>query len=464
MGWEGLDFTYIPLSKEQVVAELELLSAPNVFHNGTTHTASLQPHPNKHTQDRHIAENWNLQEDGIWKFRALFDGHAAGDETVDYVFSTLPSKIKSSLIAIPTEERDNAGTISSMLRDAVSSLDDSIRQGILELFPSVEHIEKLSDEDIRLIVNDRPPEQIHRSGATVPSPTGPISLTEKYADRGSNNIKVTRGMRGTTVLAVLISPNRGIWTASLGDCQAILGQQTLSPLHKEPEMKNPSWTKTQLGKNHNASEPSELARLKLEHPGEEEFVVEKNRVLGLIAVTRAIGDHQFKLPAIYSKRIFGLTAPGMNRPEVHLQMLTERVRTPPYVSGVPEVEYVKLGGEAKACLIMCSDGLMDLYGGEDWQEKHIELKEMFKHWMDQVGEKLDLALSPSSGALKLFNGMDNLALSLIHRGLHGPPISLMGLNWTDEDGLERMSKFLTLRAPEYNDKWMDDTTVLVEIL
>lgn len=74
LGWEGRDFTYTPLSKEQAVAEMERLSSPKVSHNGTTHTASLQPHPKKHSQDRHIAENWDLQEGGIWKFRALFDG------------------------------------------------------------------------------------------------------------------------------------------------------------------------------------------------------------------------------------------------------------------------------------------------------------------------------------------------------------------------------------------------------
>ncbi|GAW09114.1 phophatase 2c family protein [Lentinula edodes] len=198
-------------------------------------------------------------------------------------------------------------------------------------------------------------------------------------------------MRGTTVLVVLINSDGGLWTASLGDCQAVLGQKESS-----------FWTTTILR--------------------EEESAVAKNRVLGLIAVTRAIGDHQFKLPSIYTKRVFSLTIPGMNRPD-HTQIIVKRNLTPPYVSGIPEVKYVKLHDGARACLFMCSDGLLDLYGGENWQEKHIDIAELCKTWVDLVGEKLD-------SSSQSFDPKENLALFLLNRGLRGPPRSYTGEIWT----------------------------------
>ncbi|KAJ3971079.1 protein serine threonine phosphatase 2C [Lentinula raphanica] len=449
MGWPNRDFTYHLLTEEEASTEISRLSAPGIS-SGRVHTVSLQPNREKPSQDRFITEEWDLGERGIWKFRAVFDGHAAGDETVDYVFSTLPHKIRSALTALFDI---NTEAVSSLLRENISATDDSIKQGVLELFPSSTYLEQLSDEEIRAIVNDRPTSDSQAvddmPDVTVPSLTGPTTLTRKYAGRGPHNMKVTRAMRGTTVLIVLISPEGGTWTASLGDCQAVLGQKQSS-----------TWTTTILSANHNAAEPSEVARVRSEHPGEEN-VVDKNRVLGLIAVTRAIGDHQFKLPSIYTKRVFALAIPGMNRPEYHTELILNCNLTPPYVSGVPDVRYFKLDNNAKACLIMSSDGLLDLYGGQDWQEQHVDIADLCKTWVDLIGASLDTDPNSSSAPHQSAEPLDNLALSLLNRGLRGPTKTFAGDIWTDDDALDRASSLLTL---EYKDKWMDDTTVLVEVL
>ncbi|KAE9388931.1 hypothetical protein BT96DRAFT_1003730 [Gymnopus androsaceus JB14] len=416
MGWPGHDFTYFSLSEEKAASELERLAAPKVLCNGTVHAVNFQPHPEKHSQDRYVATEWDLKDSGIWKFRAVFDGHAAGDETVDFTFATLPSNIEASLAAIPATQLSD-----------------------VDLFPSPEFLEKLSDDEIRNIVNDQSTSAVENADVMVPSPIGPITMAKKYSGRGPNNIKFS--------------------------------------------LKN---------------KVNQIARLKKEHPGEEDDVVAKNRVLSLIACYKryvflktsltcssprslyiAIGDNQFKLPSIYTLRVFALTVPGMNRPEHHSQMITERNRTPPYVSGVPEVGYVKLEKGVKgtcivfdpaqryldalllAFLIMCSDGLMDLYGGEDWQEKKVDMMEMFKSWVGLVGEKLD---SPSATNTDKHDPLNNnLALLLLRRGLRGPTIATSrGQSpWTDVEALDRMSSLLTL---ECRDKWMDDTTVMVETL
>ena len=52
-------------------------------------------------------------------------------------------------------------------------------------------------------------------------------------------------------------------------------------------MANGTWESAILSSYHNASNPTEIARLRKEHPGEERDVVSNSRVLGMIAVTRS---------------------------------------------------------------------------------------------------------------------------------------------------------------------------------
>lgn len=99
--------------------------------------------------------------------------------------------------------------------------------------------------------------------------------------------------------------------------------------------------------------------------------------------------------------------------------------TPPYVSNQADVQKVDLG-EGDAFLILCSDGLMDLYEPQT-------LDEMAMTWVELVG------------ATKIGGGRQNAALRLLREGLGG------------EDG-EKVSRVLTVELME---KWMDDTTVIV---
>ena len=161
----------------------------------------------------------------------LFDyfiGHA-GHETVDLAYSVLPDMIEQKLrgLLLKGESKSQAGVvsgglssddISTMLRDTIKSLDDRITREILELFvasgarstldlvtlqeEAMKAIEGMRDEDIIRIIDDG----------------------------GDNQMKLLRGMRGTTALVALIAPpgmscdgngkGRGIWVASLGDCVA----------------------------------------------------------------------------------------------------------------------------------------------------------------------------------------------------------------------------------------------------
>ena len=106
--------------------------------------------------------------------------------------------------------------------------------------------------------------------------------------------------------------------------------------------------------------------------------------------------------------------------------------TPPYLSGVPDVRHVDLASAnaSEAFLIMCSDGLMDLYDDDRLNLEHV----LAPRWVGHVA-----AQSRDS---------ENLALALLRDALGG----------TDTD---KVSRLMTV---EMTFRWMDDTTILVQRL
>ena len=121
-------------------------------------------------------------------------GHA-GHETVDYVASVLPNTIQNALakVILHHNHTPDASTISNVLTSTIAFFDEDIGRALLKLFPDPEALAKLSDKEIREIINDG----------------------------GSNSTTVLRCMLGSTVLISLVNPSRtSLWTASLGDCAA----------------------------------------------------------------------------------------------------------------------------------------------------------------------------------------------------------------------------------------------------
>lgn len=103
--------------------------------------------------------------------------------------------------------------------------------------------------------------------------------------------------------------------------------------------------------------------------------------------------------------------------------------TPPYVSNIADVQHVALADEiSDAYLILCTDGLMDLYCAPG---QHPDLSKLSVAWVHQ----LNLAIS---------DGVPNRALHLLRDALGG----------SDE---KRVSRMITV---EMENRWMDDTTIL----
>jgi len=242
-------------------------------------------------------------------------------------------------------------------------------------------------------------------------PTDEIKrLINDHSSGGENYAKVIRSICGTTALIGLVDPDKeNLWVANLGDCQATLGTQT-----DDGELRGCSLTQ-----NHNATNFLERRRLRAEHPGESECIRD-GRVLGALAVTRALGDFTFKLPPEFVKRVVLNVEPGFQA--LHkVEELINRLRTPPYLSNEAEIHHHAITKSDKY-LILSSDGLTDLYP----RNPHA-----CTEWVKSIATNEGFE--------------DNKALRILRNALGG----------SEEDVV---SRHLTV---EMEGRWMDDTTILV---
>jgi len=395
MGWgeEGALWYYTVLPEPYISSELHRLSYAASYDDSDI--VSFQPCPNPEfaNQDRYVLRNLPLPG-GTWKLRAIFDGHA-GHETADYAAYVLPGLIQQSIASIL--ERDSAPSpslISDALTKAIADFDKSIGDALLHIFPDKLALMDMNDDEVKSIIND----------------DGPTSGV------------VLRCMRGSTALISITDPSSSnLWVASLGDSAAVIGTR---------DQESGQWHSTILSSSHNGENPAEADEVKRTHPNEPECFFEE-RVLGAIAVTRSLGDYYFKLPAVYTHRVFLNSEPSFPSPD-KVRSFIFRNKTPPYLSGIPDIQHVDLASSnsSEAFLIMCSDGLMDLYDDDRLNLQSV----LAPRWVGHVAAQ--------SRASK------NLALDLLRDGLGG-------------DDTEKVSRMITV---EMTFRWMDDTTILVQRL
>ncbi|KXN90223.1 [Pyruvate dehydrogenase [acetyl-transferring]]-phosphatase 1, mitochondrial [Leucoagaricus sp. SymC.cos] len=321
----------------------------------------------------------------------------AGHATVDHAVHSLPGQIRQKLESTPSRDPD---AISNLLVDVVAAFDDAIAQDFFRIVPDRQTLEQLSNEQLRTLVD-----------GIQASP--------------DNDAIIKRVMHGTTALISLLDPSRqNLWVASLGDCQAALGQKD----------KLGEWTTSFLSSFHNGCDEAEVQRIRREHPGESECV-HNDRVLGAIAVTRALGDHEFKFHPVFTDHILARTNPGFKFFATTYQDFLARIHTPPYLSNRPDVQHVNLTDRdqyQEILLIMCSDGLLDLYLDSS---PSLSLKQLPQVWLT--------ALDTRDTSLDAYN---NLSLALLRNALGGKDT-------------EKVSRNITV---EMTSRWMDDTTILVQ--
>ncbi|OBZ68173.1 Protein phosphatase 2C C10F6.17c [Grifola frondosa] len=423
MGRGGPDrWTYRILREPGLTAELDRLSNPRSV--GAVHSVTFQPCRSYHhrSQDRYTVEEWRLPG-GTWTCTAIFDGHMNHD-AVEVVSHKLSPRIKESLESLLRTTPAHSFSpelVSSVLSQAITQLDNLILSEFLELFPGG-HIDMAH---VRQVINDQ-------------SGTG-----EGYR-------KTASALGGTTALVALTDPAKAnIWVANLGDCCAVLGTRDESG----------SWHGTLINSIHNGSNPTEVQRIRSEHPAETDCV-RNERVLGFLAPTRgtgdnralslhlidyvirrpALGDAWLKLPAQYTEKVFShLEADWLSQYSLHPH--ASQITTPPYVSNKPDVYHMALKRRVRngsfcgdGLLIMCSDGLTDLYEGFSHEE-------MADDWVRVVGEEAD---SIARGERPRGT---NLASVLLRDAVGGSDEQLLSRNLT----------------VEMEERWIDDTTIVVQL-
>ena len=156
------------------------------------------------------------------------------------------------------------------------------------------------------------------------------------------------GLSGACAILSIYDPNRNILrVANVGDCRGVLG--------KIDTMTN-KYITTPLSIDQNGFNKLEVARVRAEHPGEENVVDEKTgRTLGM-APSRVFGDGIWKWPRDIGMELYEHFWSFKPRGEkVYL--------TPPYLTAEPVVTTTKIERKGEF-MILATDGLWDCMSNE----------------------------------------------------------------------------------------------------
>ncbi|OJA08244.1 hypothetical protein AZE42_09019 [Rhizopogon vesiculosus] len=350
---------------------------------------NFQPCVRTPSQDRYAIQQINIQG-RVWTLSAVFDGHL-GSHTVEHVAHHMPIIVREHLEVMTQKHGDRAvppPLIADMFAMAIRAFDDAIANDVLNLFPGgLSSLAHLSDSQIQAVLDDQ-------------------------VSGGHNYTMARLCMYGTTALVALVDPDhKNLWLANLGDCQGLMVSETG---HK-------GWNIEVLTRPHNEENQLEIERVRNEHPGEPECILDGR-----------LGDTPFKQPPEFTRRILYNLYPGQHDTSPWEEFLN-RNRTPPYISSTPEVTHYPLDPSPRAprkYLILCSDGFTDICGANQ--------RAIVDQWARGAACGSPRALDDKS---------PSLALQLLWQALGNDP--------TD------VSRVLTL---DMDTPWLDDISIVVQCL
>ncbi|KAG0254051.1 hypothetical protein BG011_005995 [Mortierella polycephala] len=148
------------------------------------------------------------------------------------------------------------------------------------------------------------------------------------------------------LMAYVDVKEKDLYVACAGDSRAVLGVREPSATDKGAH----TWKAVPLSFDQTGRNRWEVRRLQEEHPGEENTVIMRGRVLGGLEPTRAFGDARYKWSTEIQERVFRLF-PTYRQPH-------RNYHTPPYVTAKPVVKHHKIRPEDRF-LVMATDGLWD---------------------------------------------------------------------------------------------------------
>lgn len=180
-------------------------------------------------------------------------------------------------------------------------------------------------------------------------------------------------LSGSCALMVYVdSARRDLYVASTGDSRAVAGYW---------DERAGRWEVEALSIDQTGRNQDEVKRIQREHPAEEApYVIQRGRVLGGLEPTRAFGDARYKWDEATQKRIAEAFLP-----QGRIRLPPRGLKTPPYVTAEPVVEWRPIPGNTDNSvdgsslndsstgassrelrfIIMASDGLWDLMSNEE---------------------------------------------------------------------------------------------------
>uniref|UniRef100_A0A8D2E0Y9 [Pyruvate dehydrogenase [acetyl-transferring]]-phosphatase 2, mitochondrial n=1 Tax=Sciurus vulgaris TaxID=55149 RepID=A0A8D2E0Y9_SCIVU len=271
-----------------------------------------------------------------------------------------------------------------------------------------------------------------------------LEIQAPLEDEVAKNLSLQVAFSGATACMAHVNGVH-LHVANAGDCRAILGVQE----------DNGMWSCLPLTCDHNAWNPSELSRLKREHPeSEDKTIIIDDRLLGVLMPCRAFGDVQLKWSKELQRNVLerGFDTEALNI----YQFTPPHYYTPPYLTAKPEVTYHRLRPQDKF-LVLASDGLWDMLGNED------VVRLVVGHLSKAGCHKPDLAQRPANLGL-----MQSLLLQRKASGLHAADQNAathlirhaIGSNEYGEMEPERLTAMLTL-PEDLARMYRDDITVTV---
>ncbi|KAJ7275101.1 phosphatase 2C-like domain-containing protein [Mycena rebaudengoi] len=247
---------------------------------------------------------------------AIFDGHHSS-ELSEFASKHLPQLIANRFDPTATD-------VDRVITEIFEDFDQELMQNVYKLFEEKEDWSRKHWDD---------PGNVHE--VVGYGPNDPQFRDARLA------------VVGTTVLIGIIDKDKKhVWVISLGDCDAVCGRR-----------QDQKWTPVLLSDRHNCTNSHEVERLLAEHPGEKDVVL-YNRVLGTLAVTRALGDHQLKVESRpLARRIMSYLYPSPMANDSFEKWERDNNNSPPYLSSSPAVRrHDLLPGDM---LVFTSDGLPD---------------------------------------------------------------------------------------------------------
>jgi pyruvate dehydrogenase phosphatase len=328
---------------------LDVDQATRLLQNGSAFFADRQAvahtcqwPANMPCEDAWSAGVYDLSEDAgkDWYEWGIFDGHA-GPSTAYLLRSLLPPTVADRLSKEKCLDRPyipNDELIHSTIKKAFLSVDENI---------------------------------VMEAGKRIKS-GGPLAHVISAG---------AAAFSGSCALYALYDPSRAVLrVANVGDSRAVLGRWDDS---------TKGYVAVPMSVDQTGFNQEEVARLKREHPGEEDVVdPETGRVHGL-AVSRAFGDARWKWPNELTKKAHESFWGPKPRP-------AGMIKTPPYLNAEPEImeAKIKTDGEHPDFLIMASDGLWDQMSSEDavacvqlWLDKNAPTAFMKFVAADSIGIK-----------------------------------------------------------------------------